>query len=310
LSWSFMPVTQYTTRHVTAIVTTHDSAAVLPDCLKALKDQNISVIVVDNASSDACIDIAESFAARVLINAKNQGFGRAMTQGVEAAETPLVLLVNPDLVLAEGAIAAFLVAVNRYQDAALFGPRIIEEGGRVFFPNHSLLAPILKNDKQKDWTPNGDCCVPFMSGACMMIRRDIMLALGGFDPNIFLFYEDNDLCRRIHEAGHALVHVDRALVRHARAGSSSPKPGRVFKSRFHQAWSRLYVSRKWGIEAPTTGTLILHYIKLTLATLIGSGERKERYSGTIAGIKAFQNDETALGHEGLPLKVEAPQLPH
>ena len=305
-----MPAAPYTARHLTAIITTHDSAAVLPACLQALKEQNVAVIVVDNASSDDCVDIAESFAARVLVNKQNQGFGRAMTQGVQAAETPLVLLVNPDLVLAEGAVAAFLVAVNRYPDAALFGPRIIEDGGRIFFPNHSLLATFLKNDKRKEWKPSGDCCVPFLSGACMLIRRDVMLDLGGFDPFIFLFYEDDDLCRRISEAGHALIHVDRALVRHARGGSSAPKAGRVFKARFHLAWSRLYVARKWGIEAPTFATLCIQYAKLAAATLLGNAKRKERHGGTIAGIKAFQNDVPALGYEGLPFEPEIPQPPH
>ena len=257
-----MPASPYTTRHLTAIITTYDSAAALPACLQALKEQNIAVIVVDNASSDDCVEIAESFAARVLVNSKNQGFGRAMTQGVQAAETPLVLLVNPDLVLAEGAVAAFLVAVNRYHDAAMFGPRIIEEGGRIFFPNHSLLATFLKNDKRKEWKPSGDCCVPFLSGACLLIRRDVMLELGGFDPFIFLFYEDDDLCRRITDAGHALVHVDRALVRHTRGGSSSPKAGRVFKARFHLAWSRQYVAPQMGDRGPDTGNSV-HPIRQT-----------------------------------------------
>ena len=304
-----MPSSSYTTRHLTAIVTTFDSAAVLPACLEALKEQNISVIVVDNASTDASVKIAESFAARVLVNTQNQGFGRAMTQGVQAAETPLVLLVNPDLVLAEGAVAAFLVAVNRYHDAALFGPRIIEEGGRIFFPNHSLLATFLKNDKRKEWQPNGDCCVPFLSGACLLVRRDVMLELGGFDPHIFLFYEDDDLCRRMSDAGHALVHVDRALVRHARGGSSAPKPGRVFKARFHLAWSRLYVARKWGIDAPVLGTLMIQYAKLFAATVLGNAKRKERHGGTIAGIKAFHDDLPALGCEGLAFEPEVPQPP-
>ena len=305
-----MPATPYTARHLTAIITTHDSESVLPACLEALKEQNISVIVVDNASTDQSVKIAESFAARILVNTQNQGFGRAMTQGVQAAETPLVMLVHPDLVLAEGAVAAFLVAVNRYPDAAMFGPRIIEEGGRIFFPNHSLLAKFLKNDKRKEWKPSGDCCVPFLSGACMLIRRDVMLDLGGFDPFIFLFYEDDDLCRRISEAGHALIHVDRALVRHARGGSSAPKAGRVFKARFHLAWSRLYVARKWGIEAPTFATLCIQYAKLAAATLLGNAKRKERHGGTIAGIKAFQNDVPALGYEGLPFEPEIPQPPH
>ena len=60
--------------------------------------------------------------------------------------------------------------------------------------------------------PEGDVCAPFFSGACFLVRRDLFLRLGGFDENIFLFYEDDDLCRRIADGGLSLVYVPQAVV--------------------------------------------------------------------------------------------------
>ena len=88
-----------------------------------------------------------------------------------------------------------------------------------------------------------------------MMRRAVFLDLGGFDENIFLFYEDDDLCRRVADRGRALIHVHGAEALHGRGRSSAPEPGRVFRSRWHQAWSRAYVSRKYGLPDPSPAGL-------------------------------------------------------
>ena len=291
---------------ITAIIVTHDSAAVLDKCIKALRQQNAVVIVVDNASTDDSVAIAEKNGALVLRNAHNQGFGRAMNVGLSKASTDLVLFINPDLIIADGALPAFEVAEKRYPDAALFGAHLIEPGGRVFFPKRSLLSPYLHNEIGKDWKPSGDCCVPHLSGACLLMRRKQALALGGFDPNIFLFYEDDDLSRRVIEAGHSLIYLEHALAHHDRGHSSSPQAGRAFKSRWHLAWSKLYVAKKWGLTVPTSGTKIKNTLKLWLAKLMGRKDKIERYGGTLAGLKAFEVGKTALEQEGLDPVIPPP----
>lgn len=136
-------------------------------------------------------------------------------------------------------------------------------------------------------------------GRLLLVRRDFFLALGGFDQNIFLFYEDDDLCRRIANSGRALVYVPDAAVRHGRGRSSAQKPGRIFASRWHQAWSRAYVSRKYGLPDPAPAMLAANAAKALAARLVLRRDLAERYRGTAAGALAYLRGETALAREGL-----------
>ncbi|MCJ2026742.1 glycosyltransferase family 2 protein [Methylobacterium sp. J-067] len=283
-----------------AIVVAHDSADALPTCLAALAREGVPALVVDNASRDASVAVAEAAGARVVRNARNEGYGRANNIGVRAAEgASRVLIINPDVELAPGAAEALLAAARDWPEAGLLAPRIVEPDGRFFYQPRSLLAPYLPNPSGRRDLPDGDACAPFLSGACFMVRRDLFLALGGFDEAIFLFYEDDDLCRRVADSGRALVHVHGAVALHGRGRSSAPEPGRVFRSRWHQAWSRAYVSRKYGLPDPSLTTMIVNLPKAALSALVFRRAGFERYGGSVAGAYAAWRGRGALAREGL-----------
>ncbi|GAB6843161.1 GT2 family glycosyltransferase [Methylorubrum rhodinum] len=285
---------------LTAVVVAHDSAGALPDCLAALTREGVRTLVVDNASRDASVAVARAHGAHVIRNARNEGYGRANTLGVRAAEgASHVLILNPDLILQPGAAAALMAAAREWPDAGLFAPRIHEPDGRFFYQPRSLLAPYLANPKGVRALPEGDACAPFLSGACLMIERAFFLDLGGFDENIFLFYEDDDLCRRVTDAGRALVHVHGAVALHGRGRSSAPEPGRVFRTRWHQAWSRAYVSRKYGLPSPSLGMLMTNAPKALLSALVLRRAGVERYGGSAIGAWAALRGASALAREGL-----------
>ena len=284
---------------ITAIVVAYDSAEVLPACLDALAGEGVPAIVVDNASGDGSRDIAEQHSARVIANARNEGYGRANNIGVGAAETPYVLIVNPDLELRPGAAAALLAAAERYPDAGMLAPRIVEPSGRVFLQPRSLLSPPHLNRSGAMVVPEGDACLPFLSGACLLIRRELYSALGGFDPAIFLFYEDDDLCRRMRDAGHALVHVHEAEALHGRGRSTTPSPQRRFKARWHLAWSHRYVACKYGLPQPGPIGTLENLGKAAGYALLLNREKAYAHAGSAAGARAWARGETALAHEGL-----------
>jgi len=289
----------YAASDVSAIVVSHDSGAVLRKCMSSLAAEHVATILVDNASCDDSVAIGRNCGAHVLPNARNEGFGRAMNAGMRAAESSFALLVNPDITLDPGAIERLLEAAERYPEAAILAPRIVEPDGRVFFTNRSLLSPYLKNDRGLKCAPEGDCCTPFLLGACLLVRRDVILEIGGFDPEIFLFYEDDDLCRRVIEAGYSLVHVHGAIARHERGASCAPAPGRIYKARFHLAWSRLYVAQKWRLAENPWPAVVRASLKWVLAAALFNRKRMERYAGTVAGFLSHRTGLRAIAREGL-----------
>lgn len=296
------PVTQ-TAATLTAIIVAHDSAGILPACLDALAREGVPALVVDNASGDSTIAVATAAGARVIANPLNEGYGRANDIGVAAAETEFCLILNPDIALDPGCVARLMQAAQTYPDAGLWAPSIIEEDGRFFFQNRSLLAESVVRrgvaGDARDSQPEGDCCAPFLSGACFLVRREVFLALGGFDPEIFLFYEDDDLCRRLLDAGRALVHVHGAVARHGRGQSAPPTPQRRYKSRWHYGWSRVYIARKYGLPTGAGATLVKNTPKAIGALFTFNRMEIARYWGIVAGTFAALRGQSALAREGL-----------
>ncbi len=284
---------------IEAIVVSHDSAHALPDCLAALAAAGCPALVVDNASTDGSADLAERLGARVLRLARNEGYGRANNAGARASEATFLLILNPDVVLEPDAPARLREAARLYPEAGLLAPRLVEPDGRLFFQARSLLSPYLRNPRGLPCRPAGDCCAPFLSGACLLVRREPFLAMGGFDPAIFLFYEDDDLCRRMIEAGRSLVHVHAAVARHGRGRSSGARPGRVYRSRWHLAWSASYAARKWRLPDPAPRLALVNCAKALLSLATGRRSLVERYAGSAAGALAAWRRQTALEREGL-----------
>lgn len=281
---------------ITAVVVAFNSAGVLPACLKALSDSGAATLVIDNASDDNTIAVATACGAQVIRNDANLGYGRANNIGVAATTTEFVLICNPDAVVQPGALEALLIAARNYPEAGMYAPRVIEPDGREYFKTESFLSP---GPMAKEG-PAGDVCTVMIQGSCLMMRRDLFLEFGGFDENIFLFYEDDDLCRRLNDQKRALVYVCDAVANHIRGGSSAPRKGVAYLSRFHQAWSKAYVARKYGLPSPVWTMMAVNGLKYLGAFLSGKVSRIERYGGSFMGAYKALRGASAWDHTRLP----------
>jgi N-acetylglucosaminyl-diphospho-decaprenol L-rhamnosyltransferase len=275
---------------ITAVTVTHNSGEVLPALLESLAREGIPAVVVDNASSDASVSVARAYGAMLVEPGANLGFGTASNRGVEAAtDAQWCLLINPDAALEPGCGAALAAAIIRWPEAGILAPRVTEPDGRVFLQPRSHLAGFLPNPAGVRHDPVGDCCVPFVSGAAMLVRRELFLRMGGFDEAIFLFYEDDDLCRRMEQARLPVIWVNDARVAHRR-GASSATPGFSFARtalvRHHQAASRAWVSRKWGVAHNPWPGIAVNGIKLLASALTLNRRRIARYWGSLTGAVA------------------------
>ena len=127
--------------------------------------------------------MAEAKGARVIANTRNEGYGRANNIGAAAADTPYVLIVNPDLELGAGAAEALLAAAGRYPDAGMLAPADRRAPGRIFLQPRSLLSPIASEPQRRYMIVPEWRCLPavLLRRLSPLIRRELFLVLGGFD---------------------------------------------------------------------------------------------------------------------------------
>ena len=148
--------------------------------------------MVDNASSDDTGAVAVCAGASYVRLETNQGFGRGCNAGAHAA-TEYLFFVNPDARLAAGCIEALVAAAERRPDEAALQPRSSirqdawnTNGARCCCPRTGRRQP-----------PEGEVELPALTGGALFCRRNAFEKVGGFDPAIFLFHEDDDLTIRL-----------------------------------------------------------------------------------------------------------------
>jgi len=277
---------------VTVILVAYNSVGIIARALASLRGQPdvASVIVVDNCSTDDTCDlIGRDFPEVKLIeNPKNDGFGRANNRALKEVTTPYALLLNPDAILEDGALKTLLETAERYPDAAIIAPMLYDEQGE---PDHSYKRHVFAREKKRsDYIlPEGDLCAEFLSGAVWLLNMKLMKQVGFFDPAIFLYYEDDDLCLRVRKAGYELVLAHNAAAVHVKGASSGVvKPGVEFDRQKYMVWSRLYIEKKYRGEGAAkwlARQLQLEYAFKAAWYCLHFNKRKlNRYRGRLAGI--------------------------
>lgn len=266
---------------ITIISVAYNSFAVLPRMIDSLP-AGTSLIIVDNGPEDGLRDWAAARGIECRVPDENLGFGRACNLGAAGVTTPFLLFLNPDACLQPGALTALIAAAARHPEAAAFGPALGGETGRISYKHRTRLAPHDRFAPKS--APATDTPVPALSGAAMMVRRAAFEAVGGFDPAIFLYYEDDDLSVRLRASQGPLIFVPTAVALH-QAGKSSVSSAALSRFKgYHWARSRIYTSRKHGLPSP-----VLSALRNALWQLLGpkgwrSAERRAEGWGRLQGV--------------------------
>lgn len=256
---------------ITVIIVTHNSAEVITDCLYSIPEHT-PIIIVDNASNDNTVATicAVSPHALIIENTINEGFGRANNIALERVETPYALLLNPDARLKGNTLERLLETAESYPDAAIIAPTIVDGKGQW---KQSCKTSILEGKvanplKLSEVEPEGDICTDFLSGAAWLMRMGHFKQIGFFDPAIFMFYEDDDLCIRTKAAGYALILAKDAVVTHFQGQSSPASLYYLWKKNWHIAHSRVYIERKYKGSKAAFGIQYTQWLRYMLKTLI------------------------------------------
>jgi len=222
------------------------------------------VVVVDNASSDSSLEmVRERFPEALAIAAgANLGFARANNIGIRATASGLVLLLNSDTIVPAGAIDGLVSDLRAHPEAAVAGPRLVDAQGRPELSIGRMPGP-LNELRQKltgtlylrGWGPvrrrverslSTPQEVDWVSGACLLVRREDAEAVGLLDERYFLYTEDADFCAAVRRRGRRVRFVPSVEVRHLRGRSRSHDPSAAngayrrsqmaFYAKHHPAW--------------------------------------------------------------------------
>ncbi len=267
---------------LSVLIVTYNNESDIEACLDsvaAIEGLDVETVVVDNGSSDGTLAAARRhpLGVEVIDAGDNLGFGRGMNMAAAATSGALLLLLNPDAVLAPGAAERLVGLARRRPGAAMYGGLTEYTDGTLnantvrrlpgvrstlmFATGLSILSQRIP-DFEATPLPNDDAVRPvqMLTGSLMLIPRPVWDRLGGFDEHFFMYAEDTDLFARIAEEGLEILLDPAARIIHD-GGASTPDTGR--KTVMMMAGRSTYVRLRWpgvrgrlGLAALWTGVAV------------------------------------------------------
>jgi hypothetical protein len=189
----------------------------------------VEITVVDNGGGDGSGDAVRSAdpAARVIRNEVNQGFAKAVNQGLKESRGRLLCVLNDDAVVESQTLRQVADFMDREAQAGIAGPQLVNADGSLQnsidnfpgladqFVNKSLLRALFPSRyPSKRQSHEAPVAVDSVVGACMVIRRELMEKIGGLDERYFVFLEETDYCLRARQAGYRTYFLPGVRVRH------------------------------------------------------------------------------------------------
>ena len=232
------------------------------ESLRATRYGDFEIVVVDN---DTVEPPELPSPVRLIRNKLNAGFARAHNRGIAASTGEIVVLINPDTVVERDFFEPLEGFFEENPKVGIAGPRIVDSDGKLqlsarreisalsgllgrtsiltrLFPKSSLVKsqfPAVTEGTHP--TP-----VDWVSGACMVIRRDTLREVGPLDERFFMYFEDADLCRRTRAAGWLVYYLPHVEIVHQTGASSRSRPKAIWL--LHK--SAFLYHRKHGARGP------------------------------------------------------------
>jgi GT2 family glycosyltransferase len=221
---------------LSVLIVNFNTESHLENCLHSLFDNTcerpLEVIVVDNGSTDGSLDMLERRfpQVRAVAMQENVGFARANNLAMREAKGRQLLLLNNDTLVRPGAVDTMLGIMQKRSEIGALGPLLLNEDGSVqisygrmlsfhaeivqkllmarYEAGDRLIRRYVEKRSKREAHPH------WVSGACMMLRADMLSETGLFDENIFMYTEDVDLCQRIRKAGYKVLYTPEAEIVH------------------------------------------------------------------------------------------------
>lgn len=256
-----------------------DAVTALAESIPDSCHSAVEFVVVDNVpGGDADLRRQlKGFAARIVECPTNPGYGGGINAGVRALSESIewILVVNPDVILDPESIDRLLETGDRDPAIGSVGPRIRDRSGATYpsaraLPSltvgvgHALLGDLIPGNPwtkryHRDTEYESERDAGWLSGACVLVRRDAFDAIDGFDDGFFMYFEDVDLGYRLGQRGWRNVFVPSATVEHEGGHSTRNHSSRMIAA--HHRSARRWIAKRypgllwWPVRAAITAGL-------------------------------------------------------
>ena len=230
-------------QNLTVIIVSFMSENVIHDCISSIP-KDIKIIIIDNSNDEFFKNKIEKKYnnVRCILSEKNIGMGAGNNYGLSEIDTDYGFLLNPDVVLRNDTIDEIIFASNQIDTFSVISP-IMEEENYPNYKTNKLDNSI--NKKEKPFK------VQSVDGFAMLLNLPRLKKLESFkdeffDENIFLYLENDDLCKRIIEHGESIYVVPKSKIKHLGAKAVDEKyEYEIELSRnWHWVWSKFYFNKK------------------------------------------------------------------
>ncbi|MDH3312850.1 MAG: glycosyltransferase family 2 protein [Nitrosopumilus sp.] len=239
---------------VSIIIPTKDNIRVLKRCIKSLKEKtnykNWELIIIDNNSKNKeTLDYLNNLPYEVLEFNENFNFSKMNNLAVQKTNGDFLLFMNDDVAAIDPTWLHELVSIGIQSNIGVVGPKLlfsdntIQHAGMVFLPTGAGFHPfqrISSNGKSYHGLSNllRDCSA--VTGACLLIKKNIFDEVSGYDPDFDLYYGDSDLCLKVREKGYDVVYTPYTKLLH----DGSTKTKEISDSFFAVENHRTFI-QKW-----------------------------------------------------------------
>lgn len=281
---------------ISIVIVNYNVKDYLYQCLKSIENSKkglqVEVIVVDNYSSDGSIEFLEPLFQDVEFIRLNDnlGFAKANNIGINKSRGKYVLILNPDTIIEENTLWEMYNYMNHHPEVAIAGCKVLNQDGsfqlacrrgfptpwtsftklfglQSLFPKSKFFARYNQTFRNIDETYYIDSIV----GAFMFARKEVLLSVGGFDTDYFMYGEDIDLCYRVHKAGWKVAYVHSTSIIHFK-GQSTKRSSINEVKHFYEAMG-IYVKKHYSYSRLFLLLLKLSIIFRSLFAYINKNKR-------------------------------------
>lgn len=286
---------------VSIIYVNYHTSSLIADSIKSVirhvTDINYEFIIVDNNSEKNIENILSPFipvdlSVKYIYNNENIGFGPANNIGAQYASGTYLFFLNPDTLLLNNAIKILSDFLNGHPDVGGCGGNLMDINNShaysfyKYFPGIRWeLEAFTHYIFSHPFNSRNRCCnfsdspipVAYISGADLMVRKDIFQEVKGFPSDLFMYWDDVELCKRIKDIGYKIYNVPDARICHLESRSfDNMNLSNTLKYELQEKYRQIYLKRNIG-TFQTKIADIIYWLILTTRVLGTKGKKKEYY---------------------------------